>query len=97
MTSEQFKQHLKDNKDRLKGCKLSVNYNGNKTWFTSLNEFGNYLLKILKPTSFCMVSNDFGNAFTVFDEAPSNSVPKLTESERQAGISKTLKKWGTTV
>jgi len=97
MTTEQFKQYLRDNKSKLKGRRLNVSYNGDKKWFTSLQSFGDYLLSILKPTSYCIISNNYSNAFTVFDKEPSNEIPTLTEKQIQAGISNTLKRWGTTV
>lgn len=96
MKTDFFKQYLRDNKQRLKGCSLSVTYKGKKTWFKSLNEFGNYLLSILTPESYCVVSNDFGNAFHIFDSEPNPVNKKLSEKEIYEGVYKTLKRWGTT-
>ena len=97
MTTKQFKQHLRDNKDKLRGCSLNVTYKGQKTWFKSLNDFGIYLLTILTEDSYCYINNDFGISFGVMDNEPSNEIPKMTESQRHQGIYNQLKDWGTTV
>lgn len=93
MTSAEFKQHLRDNKDFLKGKALKVTYKGEDKWFSTLKDFGNYILNILTPSSHCRIANDNGNAFWVADSKPSNKIPKLTEKQRKQGIADTLKQW----
>ncbi len=93
MTTTEFKQYLRDNKSFLKGKALKVTYKGRDEWFSSLKEFGNYLLSILTPSSYCAVANDNGNAFWIADAKPSNKVKKLTEAQKQQGIADTLDNW----
>ena len=63
MTTAEFKSYLTDKKSLLRGKALKVTYKGEDKWFSSLKEFGNYLLDILTPSSYCKVANDNGNAF----------------------------------
>ncbi|WP_406683331.1 hypothetical protein N1F78_11620 [Seonamhaeicola sp. MEBiC1930] len=97
MKTKEFKQYLRDNKEKLRGCSTNVSYKGEKVWFKTLNDLGTYLLTILSKDSYCVVSNHFGNAFTIMDKEPSNVLQTMTERQMNEGIYNQLKSWGTTV
>jgi hypothetical protein len=93
MTTAEFKSYLKNKESFLRGKSLKVTYKGEDKWFSSLKEFGSYLLSILTPSSYCKVANDNGNAFWIADVKPSNKIQKLTEAQKQQGIAETLNHW----
>jgi hypothetical protein len=63
MTSAQFIQQVRNTKESLKGCTLTVFGYGQKRRFDTLKSFGEYILSIIEYDSSCYID---GNEFFIY-------------------------------
>lgn len=91
MNSKQFINHLKETKEALRGNVLTVFVENEQKHFTTLKEFGLYVLSVLKEDSYCEVL--FTNHFMITDKV--TEVKPMTEEEYSLCIGNAVQEFGT--